>query len=373
MISDNRRIESLTGARFVAIMIIVFSHFEFLKGYGYLGEIYWNFFHNATLRVVFFFALSGFGMMLSSMRKDPAGTGNIGGLKGLINFWKRHVQKIYPAYIIFLFLGIPYMFLENLEIGKTILNSLVRCAKYIPLDLFLLQSATGKMSFSHSFNGVCWFLSCLFCIYLISPIIMKLLKRYVKTSKMAIKGIVLCIIISCILAFIFEWIDKYTFFDDLAYGSPYRRVFYVIPGMLLAQIYVFYKYYRSLFNDGLFEYVSIGSAAIWFLFRNFIITYLGLGIYVIDMVIVCCVLFALSLEKGVCSVFLSSKSMVYFGNISMYIFLSHYNIRMYLDYLVRNLKMESITVGMIEVLAILALTLFISSFIHYYRMKSLSN
>ena len=106
--TDRQHIDSLTGARFFAIMIIVFSHFEFLRQYGQFGEVYWRYFHNATMGVDFFFMLSGFGMMLSSIRRDPYGLLPIGGIPGLINYGKRHIRKIYPVYVVFLLIGIPY-------------------------------------------------------------------------------------------------------------------------------------------------------------------------------------------------------------------------------------------------------------------------
>lgn len=73
------RINTLTGARFAAIMLIVINHFEFLQQYGKLGELYQRYFHSATIGVDFFFMLSGFGMMLSSTNRDPNGTEFIGG------------------------------------------------------------------------------------------------------------------------------------------------------------------------------------------------------------------------------------------------------------------------------------------------------
>lgn len=64
-----KKINTLTGARFTAIMIIVFAHFEFLEKYGMFGKVYQKFFDNATMGVDFFFMVSGFGMMLSYINK----------------------------------------------------------------------------------------------------------------------------------------------------------------------------------------------------------------------------------------------------------------------------------------------------------------
>lgn len=120
------RINTLTGARFAAIMLIVINHFEFLQQYGKLGELYQRYFHSATIGVDFFFMLSGFGMMLSSTNRDPNGTEFIGGGQ-LIAFARRHVKKIYPIYIVMLLLGIPYYLLAGyFEYGKKIVTGVLQ-------------------------------------------------------------------------------------------------------------------------------------------------------------------------------------------------------------------------------------------------------
>ena len=53
--------------------------------------------------------------------------------------------------------------------------------------IFLVQSAIGLKVFSHSFNSVSWFLSTLFCIYILSPIIMLILTRKPCSKKKLIK------------------------------------------------------------------------------------------------------------------------------------------------------------------------------------------
>ncbi len=372
--STNRyRIDSLTGARFMAIMIILFSHFEFLQQYGLFGKVYWAFFHNPTMGVDFFFMVSGFGMMLSSLRRDPHGTASIGGISGLINFGKNHIKKIYPVYVVFLLSGIPYYLISlNIENVKALFNGIIKCVIQFVVDLTLLQSSTGYTGFSHSLNGVCWFLSALFCIYLVSPIIMKGIKRYVKTIKSCIIFLIICIIISYLLSILFSWIENQTFFNDLCYGSPYRRVFYVIPGMLLAKIYDIYKNDNSLrfpafISSGFLEYTFFFFSILWFFLSFSLQETLGHFSYVIDMVLVSGDLFALAVNSGKISKFFANKRIVLLGEISMYIFLSHFNIRMYIDLIVRTLHLESITVAIIEVVTIIILTMVISFSIYHFR------
>ena len=373
--AGTQRINSLTGARFTAIMVIVFSHFEFLSQFGQFGEIYTKYFHNATLGTDFFFMLSGFGMMLSSIRQDPEGTASIGGISGLFHFGKNHIKKIYSIYIIFLALGIPYnLLLGYFDYGSSLKSLLLRNLFFFSVDLTLLQSSTGLILFSHSLNSVCWFLSTLFCIYLVSPIIMQILKRKVKTVRNAIILLMASILFSYLLAILFSWIEEHSFFTDLCYGSPYRRIFYVIPGMLLAQIYDSYKKETSLkqphfLESGIFEYFFIVMSIIWFLFRNSYSDLLGNSVYLIDMILVSGDLFALAISRGVFSRIFANKRMVFLGDISMYIFLVHYNIRKYIDFTRKHLNLNSLPAALIEVAMILTVSFVISILIHQAKTK----
>lgn len=373
---NNHRIESLEGARFLAITMIVFGHFEFLYQYGKFGEVYWNFFHNPTMGVDFFFLLSGFGLMLSSIRRDPEGTETIGGIFGLINYGKKHIKKIYPVYVAFLLSGIP-LFLIKLrnEKGYLNFNDIANCIIKFLVDLTLLQSGTGYSEFSHSLNAVCWFLSSLFCIYLISPIIMKAIKHRVRSIKSCFVCLIICIFISYLFSILFNWIENRTFFNELCYASPYRRVFYVISGMFIAKIYNTYEsdnslHFHKFIDSGKFEYVFICLSILWFFLRYSFCNFWGNTVYIFDMIIVFGDLFALAVSRGKISKFFSGKHIVFLGNISMYIFLSHYNIRMYIDLIVRTLHLESITVGIIEAVMILILTIAISLLIHHFRTSS---
>ena len=87
-------------------------------------------------------------------------------------------------------------------------------------------------------------------------------------------------------------------------------------------------------------------------------------IYIIDMVVVGCDILALAIGKGFFSWLYSRKQLVYLGDLSMYIFLTHYNIRMYTDFIVRMLKIESFQVRIVEVIIILLLTFLISVSLH---------
>lgn len=103
--------------------------------------------------------------------------------------------------------------------------------------------------FSHSFNSVSWFLSTLFCIYILSPIIMLILTRKPCSKKKLIKKMIFVLITYVIVTVMFIKIDNNTFFDDLCYGSPYRRIFYVVFGMLIEYSRAMKSHFRKFGNQ----------------------------------------------------------------------------------------------------------------------------
>lgn len=106
------KIDALTGFRFMAIMVIIISHLEFIGEYEKIGLFYKTYIHNATLGVDYFFMLSGFGMMLSYQKKSNSPM--INGVKDCIMFAKKHVKKIYILYLISMASTIPYYIYMNI-------------------------------------------------------------------------------------------------------------------------------------------------------------------------------------------------------------------------------------------------------------------
>lgn len=104
-------------------------------------------------------------------------------------------------------------------------------------------------------------------------------------------------------------------------------------------------------------------------FRNTISSKIGPYVVFLDMILVCCYLYALAIGNGIFSYFFSNKIVVYLGSISMYIFLFHYVIRMYVDYIVRSIGIESLAIGLFEVFIILFSSFILSSLIFYFKNK----
>ncbi len=331
----NKKIESFTGLRFVMIMTIVIGHLEFLKYVESVNDYfpkYWNF---QILGVNFFFLLSGFGMMLGNLRRIVVEDTKCPTLMDGVNFGVKHVSKIYPLYIVTMVIGLVasvlLAFYHEMSIFKILWHNAVKLVLAIPL----IQTSTGMREFGWAYNGVCWFLSCLFCIYLISPWLIYFLRKYSKSYTSDILLIVLDLVFIVGLAYLFGEVEMYSAQSEmrpkinaLVYGSPYRRVFYVLIGMSLAMIYNRLKNANielSVRNSNILEVIVCIVAIVYYLLKETLP--LGLYHYIIDLLICAAVIIVFSFDKGNISVFLSTPLMQKLGNMAMYIFLIHYPIR----------------------------------------------
>ena len=151
------------------ILIIVISHLEFLKSpdsFGAFSQIYSKYIWNSAFAVNFFFMISGFGMMLGSLRRIPNEKLRVPALKEGFQYGIAHIKKIYPLYIVTVLIGLILGVKSNwADFHAQPLYWTRLEALRFGLSVTLLQSMTGSSYFSHAYNGVAWFLSCLFCIY----------------------------------------------------------------------------------------------------------------------------------------------------------------------------------------------------------------
>ena len=333
----NKKIESFTGLRFVMIMTIVICHLEFLKYVEPVNDYYPKYWSFQTLGVNFFFFLSGFGMMLGNLRRTAIDEIKFPTLKDGLNFGIKHVKKIYPVYLATMAVGLVASIMLAIYHEKTLFEIVWRNAAKLLLSIPLLQTATGTMVFGWAYNGVCWFLSCLFCIYLISPWLIYFLRKCSKSYTSDIIFIIVDLVFIVGLAYLFGKIETYSAqsgmkpkFDVLVYGSPYRRVFYVLIGMSLAMIYNRLKnanFELSAKTANILEVVVSVVAFVYYLFRKSIPS--GLYQYAIDVIICAAVIIVFSFDKGKMSAFFSKPSMQKLGNMAMYIYLIHYPIRIW--------------------------------------------
>lgn len=355
------KILSLDGMRFIAILIIMLSHLEFF-GNGDNGYIYTHYLHNAQPAVDYFFLLSGFGMMLGFIKRNHnRRSAHVASISGSIRFGIRHIRKIYPTYILFLLIGIPYQMQSILQYHD-LLHTLVISGGEFVLSIFMLQSATGIQQFSHAFNGPAWFLSSLFVIYLISPKLMALIHQYFRTIKRIVLGLIANVVIIVVISGMFMFVEAKTPFDDFNYSSPWKRVFYVTLGMFIAMLYIHtYQIMRTVYGD-IMCCASFALSIAWFLARNTVAPGLWMWVYGIDVVLCGVMLYSLAVSDNVVTRFFSGKEIVWLGGqLAMYLYMSHYLIRMYLDEVFRLYELRSFPMMLVEVVLILSLSFLVST------------
>ena len=324
--------------------IIILSHLEFLGESRIFGDFYTTYLHNATLAVDYFFMLSGFGIYLSSKRPESS-------IKGGLKFAVDKVKKIYPAYILSLILGMVWVCLITDGLIKTIAKLFI----FGITDLTLFQSITGMTIFSHSINGVCWFLSTLFICYIACPWFLRVVVKF-KNKKQALGTLGIFVLVTLALSSGALLIDnKLSIFNDFWYGHPFIRCWYLAIGMCIG-----YLYKESKTQMGSVQELLIATIAIAYFFgRNSIAVDDGV-LRVFDILLCIIFLYVFSCGRGKLSDGFSTKQMVDLGKISMYLFLFHYPVRMLIGTVFENNGWNSEWALLIQVALIIIITCLIT-------------
>jgi len=344
--NNHKLIGSFTGLRFIMIMVIVISHFEFLENIPTFGALYNSFLHNPIFAVDFFFFLSGFGLMFSNICKISVENVQLPTLNDCLKFGINHIRKIYPVYIATLLFGIFCQFSYAFYKSGINFSFIIHEFFKILINISLLQSVTGMMFFTHAYNGVSWFLSSLFCIYLITPFLIYFLRKTSKNISKNIFIIIVNIITIILLTILLAKFEKYLnhlnikgipTLDNLVYVSPFRRVFYVITGMNIALITDLLTKKNFIIKTKIYSLLELLISLlviIYFVLRNSLPD--GNYKYAIDLILCSCFIFFFSFDKGIISKYLNKPFFQYYGKIAMYIFLIHYPIRIYFGKIIEN-------------------------------------
>lgn len=359
------------------IMIIVLSHFEFLQRLPDIGEFYLKYLHNAVIAVDFFFLLSGFGMMLGSLAKVPEEELSAPTIQACFRYGIRHIRKIYPLYLATMIFSVLAKFAYAIYDSKFTFSYIAHEAVKIVVNVLLLQSMSGMMFFI-TYNLAAWFLSTLFCIYLVSPLLIWVLRKISRTNLTHILLAVANIAMAVILAVAFEKVEAFSKrlpgpdIDNMVYVSPFRRVFYVLLGMNLAMIFHGIKSSGAVISGKILNIaeatVSLLALAFFFARNSFP---RGVYLYAIDMVICAILVLTFAFDGGRISAWLSKPAMQRLGRVSMYIFLVHYPIRLYFSRLVSDLFENSLLTAVLFIVFIMTTTVLITEILYRRDLRKL--
>lgn len=306
-----KRILSLDGFRFIMCCTIFIGHCTWLNDYKY-GYIHQIFFQNSSLALDYFFMLSGFGMYLNYCNtKHIFGGGKL-------------LKKAYIVYVFSMLLYLPLVILGYVKIKSFVVLFL--------LNLTLLQSLIPSTSFSHGINGVCWFLSSLFCILCLSPILLKLIQKKLVAS---------LVLFSILYGFLYEIDIRYngevfTLFSynvalDLG-STPYLNFYIFFLGMVLGKLYI---NYGGVFVNNV-KWIPYVAVAYYFSRISLLnVTNACFALRMVDIMVALGLIYVLATRKEKITKIFSNRVLVNISKYTLHIYLLHYPVIAYLEYFVK--------------------------------------
>ena len=314
-------IATLQSLRFVFVMMIFMSHFDYrdIRAFDAGGDC----------GVAFFFLLSGFVCSLGYGRQLREGSFNYA------DFMGRRFRKLFPLHLLCLLF---YLLVSHSHLDVKVL-----------LNLLLLQSWVPDADWYFSCNSVSWFLSSLMFCYLLFPCVYRHQSRYLS----------LAILIAYIAVY---WLTPDDRVNAVLYVFPAVRFVDFYLGMLLCRLYEQAKTWPAprwieplllialLFTLAVYPYAGVK-------FRNAPLYWLVL----IPLILV------FAQQKGDVSRWLKSKPMMFLGSLTMPLFLIH---QMLIGILLHRLP-DMPAVLMLAVCVFVALMISWAIHIIFYRLLRL--
>ncbi len=195
-----------------------------LRGLAFVGIFLGHFYYFGwtPISVSVFFILSGF---LLTTRKNASYE-----KYGIADSFKeavRRISKLYPLHIIMMLVSIPFVIYRAGGLHLSDLLIKIAC------NVLLIQSLIPSADINASLNGVSWFLSNIFVLYIVFPFLYRLFKKcrdrislvFVLIVLIAVQTLYVYIVGCCV-----HTADVMTY---LIHSSPLYRVFDMSYGIIL--------------------------------------------------------------------------------------------------------------------------------------------
>ena len=353
--TDKKQITSLQALRGLACMSVFFHHCQFPN------IVYWA--------VSLFFVLSGFFSVYSDKASGFKSDRNI---SNPFRYSVSRIKKLYPLHVAITFF---FLLLTLYWSRKSFCaEDLTTLAIQFILSIFLLQSLIPNVNYHWCLNTVSWYLSTLFFVFLLYPVLRKKFQKY-KSITPALISIIILVITQYVLAYFHEPINRFIanilLFPEgenimpwIYYVSPFFRSIDFMIGCNLAYIITSskapvsktYAYtvdilcvllfilaaaaYRS--SDTVFSVLSFQRGP---LFTPFVI----------------CIILSFYYNSGIISRVFTNRFTILIGNISAEFYLIHYAVIICMyriaDRFPINFEQKLITVTIVSAVLSLILSL----------------
>lgn len=339
-------LHQLTGIRGLAAFIVVFYHIEnYIR--PYVNDATLSFIQHGYLAVDFFFILSGFVIAFNYFEKL-----NIPSKRKIFQFYIKRVARIYPLHLLILlaYLTIPIAyFLTGKDLGETSKFT----TESFTISLFLMQS-WGWLD-SLTWNIPSWSISTEMMAYIVFPIMVPLLSRIGR--QWGVQGAFLTLFFTASLI-------AYIFFGTLSIGDNIqslgviRCVLEFFCGVCIWYVTKnsdIHRYGKLMFYSGISLFlVLVNSKVPDYYYVPLMMSFIVLGS-------VSC--------KSIVNDFFASRILIWLGNISYSVYLTHYFIR---DWF-KILFLESNEASLIWIACYVFTVLLISHFLYKYFEISAKN
>lgn len=192
----------------------------------------------------------------------------------------------------------------------------------------MIQSIIPFDKYSKSINGVSWFVSTIFIIYLLTPFIIRLNNKAAKhyTLLKLIFLIFVVLFFNCCFYMVIRQIEYIWFADrglNIIYLNPLIRLFPFLLGIMAYNIYCLSGDLK-IKNGSLVELLGIAVFFLWWIIAD----QTGFPTVVTECTDMLVSLFVILIfvfsDRGIISHLLSKKKMLDLGNISLDFYLFHY-------------------------------------------------
>lgn len=299
----------LTSLRFFAAAMVVLMHARSMFKFEFIGEsdLY-------AFAVPFFFVLSGFILM---HRYGSGGSIKFG------DFMKARFSRLWPAHLFWTLAAIillPIGGAAGIRVGEGVFG----WWPTLGLNLSLLHAWSPFRLHSYSFNGVSWSISTEMMLYCFFPILLPGIKKNWPWKILATLSLLVAL----------TWVG--TFFPEkssaknlnstsFSYTFPLARVFEFCVGMVA---WVFWDSLRMKVKEGVYNRSAFELAAfVVFLLVILVADYYYHKALLVAQVLAYCALAVLLVSiatgGGCISKILSFRPLVYLGEISFSLYLSH--------------------------------------------------
>lgn len=355
-VTNQNYIAQLTGIRIFAVIWIFLYHTSFVFGFQtrFSLSIQWGWFREVIARgaygVEIFFISSGFVISYVYMRKFYKGLF----FEGVRKFYLFRLSKIYPLYVVTLFLTWVFYKLGILD------NPMIHQTGSSFLNVALMQ--TWFLDVLISWNSPAWALSAEWFLYLLFPLFALMLSRIQKPW-------VLCFILIIV---------TYIYYIFLINTRPLALPFFTPPfigtGSLIRAgfgftlgIILFKFYEKKILGDfpGDFLFVAVCAGIVALLFWD-----IRRELEIISVTILLTILiYALIKSRHLVFYCFGNRVVVYLGKLSFAFYLIHYPAIRFIDYFYSKADITIQTPALHLLTMTTVLILFSAFFYHLIEVK----